>query len=566
MSKDFIKDQINASSIEKARRQQKQLSYFTQSCVQEDVTQAYIKQWAERNYRGSDYFLNWVKMVLRSENFMTFYKFLRHPLPSAKLINDEIIPQLKRVYYSDDSYFKYAIKNKPTEVPEELENKEFENKLFNSICFNYNDIIVHDLEDTNKPYRYIVSIENVVAVKSKNNIIKKLAFTAEIHDDNGEDIHGYLYIDDEKYEFFDKEFNSIKTVTHDLGRCPATWIANESFSNGKDEVVRKSIFSYVREEVEEYVFLKTLRKMSEPNGAIPITVRLKGGAAKAKDGNDIGGVNDAQPMTPNLISSQQARTGKEVQATDSVLQTGTVVSVPLSKKNDGSIDTDMVQNFLKMYYIPVECLEFIDGRIKELEHSIISNALGDYSQANDASKNEYQVYSALTNRQDKLRALSQNMSWTRNNSDRMLLGLKYGIDNVNVSCFYGSDFFLDTEKELYDKFEKAPNQIERRNVIKRLGQTKYRFNPERAERENLLYSLMPYISDKDFETALNQRIVDYVTKQYQTRFDYWISLFEANYGDILNFYVNLEATESEKLIVINNLIINLIPKENENKE
>ena len=566
MSKDFIKDQINASSIEKARRQQKQLSYFTQSCVQEDVTQAYIKQWAERNYRGADYFLNWVKMVLRQENFLTFYKYLRHPLPSAKLINDEIIPQLKRVYYSDDSYFKYAINNTPTEAPEELDNKEFENKMFNSICFNYNDIIVHDLEDVNKPYRYIVSIDSVVAVKSKNNKIKKLAFTAEIENEEGEEVHGYLYIDDEKYEFYDKEFNVIKTVTHDLGVCPATWIANESFSNGKDEVIRKSIFSYVREEVEEYVFLKTLRKMSEPNGAIPITVRLKGGASKAKDGNDISGVSDMQPLTPNLISSQQARTGKEVTASESILQTGTVVSVPLSKKNDGSIDTDMVQNFLKMYYIPVECLEFIDGRIKELEHSIISNALGDYSQANDASKNEYQVYSALTNRQDKLRALSQNMSWTRNNSDRMLLGLKYGIDNVNVSCFYGSDFFLDTEKELYEKFEKAPNQIERRNVIKRLGQTKYRFNPERAERENLLYSLMPYISDKDFETALTQGIVDYVTKQYQTRFDYWISMFEANYGDILNFYVNLEATDSEKLIVINNLIINLIPKENENKE
>ena len=142
MSKDFIKDQKNASSIEKARRQQKQLSYFTQSNVQEDVTQAYIKQWAERNYRGSDYFLNWVKMVLRTENFMTFDKFLRHPLPSAKLINDEIIPQLKRVYYSDDSYFKYSINNKPTEVPEDLDNKEFENKMFNSICFNYNECII----------------------------------------------------------------------------------------------------------------------------------------------------------------------------------------------------------------------------------------------------------------------------------------------------------------------------------------------------------------------------------------------------------------------------------------
>jgi len=43
-------------------------------------------------------------------------------------------------------------------------------------------------------------------------------------------------------------------------------------------------------------------------------------------------------------------------------------------------------------------------------------------------------------------------------------------------------------------------------------------------------------------------------------FTYWISLFEANYGDITEFYNNLQASNNEKLITINNLLIDLIEK------
>lgn len=557
MSVEFVKDRKGANHLREAYDQQLQLAYFTQSTIQKDISVEYLKKWSEVKYRGNDYFLNWVKMIFRTQNFISFFKYLRYPLPSAKLINDEIKPQLKRVYFADDSYFKYNIKGSEVKTPEELRNEEFENEIFNAILFRHNDIVVHDLEDINAPYREILSIKDVVSIDSDCNRIEKIAYKAEVKIDDVE-VEGYLYLDDKSFIFYDLKYIEKLNIAHDLKRCPATWISNEAFST-ENSIVRKSILSYVREELEEFVFLKTLLKMTEPNGAFPITVKLKS-TTKSLDGQDFKGLPN-EPMAANELGSQKAEFAKDNNSSDgSVLQAGTTVELPARKKADQSIDTDIVQNFLKQFYIPVENLNYINTRIKEIERSIIANVLGDYQQNNDAAKNETQINSSTHNKQDKLRNISMILSNIRNNSDLILLGLKYGIDNVEVNIFYGSDFFLDNESELYDLFTKAPNQIERRNLLNRIGKTKYRFNPTRAERETLLYSLLPFASDSDFDKAITQNLIDEKTKQLQLRFDYWVSMFEAKYGDILIFYNNLATdSKSEKLILINNMLDELIP-------
>lgn len=557
MSVEFVKERKGYAELQKAYKQQKQISYFTESDIQEDVNVEFLKQYAERNFVGQDYFLNWVKSIFRKQNFLSFYKYMRYPLPSAKLINDEIIPQLRRVYFADDSYFKYIIKGKEVETPEELQNENFESQLFNALMFGHNDIIIHDLDDINSPYREFLCIKDVVSIDSDDSVIEKIAYKAEVKI-NDVEVCGYIYADDKAFIFYDDDYDEKLNISHDLKRCPATWVSDKPFSSSK-KLMRKSIFSYVREELEEFVFLKTLLKMTEPNGAIPVTVKLKT-TTKSLDGDDFKGL-PKEPMAANEIGSQKATIGSEVENMQgSVLQAGTVIELPQRKKADQSIDTDIVQNFVKLYYIPTECLNYLNKRIQELERSIITNVLGDYQQNNDSAKNETQINSSTHNKQDKLRNISMNLSWVRNQSDAILLGLKYGIENINVNVFYGSDFFLDSETELLDLFEKLPNPIERKNVLIRIGKTKYRFNPDRAKRETLLYQLLPFASDSDFDKALSQNLLNETTKQLQLMFTYWISLFEANYGDITEFYNNLQASNNEKLITINNLLIDLIEK------
>lgn len=561
MSIDFVKSRVGNKHLTEACRQSKQLSYFTTSKVQDDITDEYLTAWAERKYKTDDDFINWVKTVFRTDNFLSFFKYFRQPVASSRLVNDVIKPQLSRVFFAEDSFFKYIIKGDEVEAPEELECEDFNDWIFNAILFRHNDIIVVDLEDINEPYREIISIENVVAIKSERSVIKKIAYRGhiEIELENGGEKHieGFIYMDDEAYIFYDTDYNAIKTIPHDLGICPADYISNEAFSD--DDVVRKSIFSYVREEMEEYVFLKTLQRMTEPNGAIPIVTQLQ--TREKSNGADAKGSTEKEPMAAREIGGQKSdQHHAEVTGggSKSLLQTGTVIKVPMIKRDDGSLDMEAVKSFINFFYIPVESLKYLNERIQEVKDSILKTVLGDMADQTNDRKNELQVKGGFVSAEDRIRSLSRQLSRVRKRTDYKMLGLKYGVDNISNDAFYGSDFFLESQDALYNLFKQSPNPIERKNILLRLSKNRNRFNPERSKREALTYELMPYSADLDFDKAVEKGAVDRITFQLQTRFNYWISLFEAEYGDLVYFWESTEGSQSEKILMMNNLLSGLI--------
>ena len=139
-----------------------------------------------------------------------------------------------------------------------------------------------------------------------------------------------------------------------------------------------------------------------------------------------------------------------------------------------------------------------------------------------------------------------------------MLALAYGKERVKVDTSYGSDFFWETPEMLYDMFENSPNGIERKNILTRLAKRRNMFNPEKAKKEVILYKLLPYASDQDFKVGVDNQAVDSTTFQLQTRFTYWITLFEAQYGSIVTFWEGSIMSEASKIILINKLLSNLI--------
>lgn len=554
MSKEFIEKRYNSISLETAVRQQEQLSYLITSKVQDDIRVDYFEKYIERKYYNNDVFMNWVKQILKEPNFLSVAKYYRNPNPSSNLIHNRIKEPLSRVFFSEDSYFIYNINGKNVDHPEEL-NDDFEDKLFNALIFHSNDIIVHDLKDVNKPYRYFVDIDKVVSIKVDGNYIEKIAFRAckEIGD---EKVYGYVYLDDEYYRFYDKEKNLLIEEEHDYGDCPATFVTNQNFD--KDPIVKQSIFSRVREDLENYTFLKVLQKMTMVNGNIPITVRMD---TKEKTQNypDF----DANPGEPMSIEQLGSQVSSEARSTagvggGSVMQAGTDIKAPIIEKTDGSIDMEFAKNFITFYYAPVEAAKFLNDIIKQLEASIITACIGDYDEGNDVSMTELQVSKGFVSREDKLRWLSNNLSFSRKQSDKMMLSLKYGKDNVEVDIFYGSDFFMETQAKLYEMFKDSPNSIERKNILIRLSQRRNIFNKEKSKREVILYKLLPYSADKDFDLAVQQGRVAPEIFEFQTRFNYWVAMFEAYYGDIVTFWNSLGENESNRIVLLNDLMYSLI--------
>tara|TARA_R110000772_G_C13310310_1_gene440378 strand:- start:43926 stop:45641 length:1716 start_codon:yes stop_codon:yes gene_type:complete len=550
LSVKFIQSRKGASQLREAIKQENQISYFTQSKIQGEISSDYIKEWSQKNYNGNDYFLNWVKSIFKDENFLSFIKYYRNPNPSSKLVNNKIVEPLSRVFFSDDSYFKYKLNGGMVEMPEEIET-DINEILFKALLFSHNSIMIHDLQGENDAFRQLLDIRQVVSICSSNNIISEIAYSCEIEIDNVV-VDGYIYMNDTEYQFHRKDFSGdILVYPHDLGCCPADYISKEAFSD--KDVVRKSIFSYVREELEEYTFLKTLQRMTEPNGALPITTKIKANTTGKKDIPLQGAPMSIQQMTGAKSTEQRT-----VQGAESVLQAGTIIEVPAVKKTDGSIDTQLAQNFLNFFYLPVESLRYLSERIAGIESSIIATVLGDYAEQNESAKNEKQVSKSFVSKQDVLRAFSKELSRIRENSDFKLLALKYGAENVEVNTFYGSDFFLESQKELYDMFAAAPNTIERRGILNRIAQSRNKFNKDKATRETVLYKLLPYTTDLEFKEAITNMAVSPEVFQMQTRFDYWINMFEAAYGNIVVFWTETETEESAKLITINNLLLNII--------
>ena len=417
------------------------------------------------------------------------------------------------------------------------------------------------LEDVNSPVRNLIDIHNVIAIRSSKSVIHQLAYSAEIGvlNDAGnlEILNGYLYLDKESYIFYDSDYNEVEVFPHDLGECPADYISSEPFSN--DDIVRKSMFSYVAPDLEEYSFLKTLQRMTEPNGAIPTTAILKFHNKEEEDDVDS---RDKEPNNPMSISSQSAKYQTEVVGKQTEVQVGTIHDVQARLKEDGSVDAAAVQNYIKYFYMPVESMNYLRDRLAEIQNDIIQSITGDFKEQNETAQNEKQVTKGYLSKQDALRSVSKDLSRIRTLSDRKMLSLEFGSDSIEAFAFYGSDHFQESQDELYELLDKASNPIERKDVLVKINKNKYRFNPDKSKRQSILYDLMPYVSDKDLETAISTQTATPENLLYQNQFNYWIGKFEAVYGDLVVFWNTMDnRSEMERLTFINNSIKQLITAE-----
>ena len=559
--KEFIERSVNRPDVIKAARQQRQLSYFTLSDIQDDsVNSEYLEDYVERNIETNDHFKNFVKSVFKPEIALLFFKYLRLPTPSATLVQNRILPDLKRVFYAEDSFFSYVVNNVNSALFEDkLKDNDFTKELFNRILFYHNSILLTHIDPItpNTPVHHFIDIGIVRSIEVSDNKITKIAYNKSM-EVNGEIVHGYVYVDDLGYKLYNNQFIEIDSKDHDFGYCPASFIVPESID--KSGIVRKSIFSYIRSELEEFTFMKTIQKMIDPNGAIPIRVQLdfktkKNNDVKAPDGGT-GGVD--------AVASQESSITKETSNSDGIMQPGNVVKVPISAAKipgENKIDTDLVKNMIHWVYTPTDALVYWNNRVNELRNSILGFINGDIVTANESAKNTTQIEKSISVLENTLRSLSQTMSKIKTIADTNSLIVMYGKERVlNVNVDFGSDFYLDDESLLLENFEKSPNPIERKNLLVRLNQNKYKTNSKMMSRLRLLYDIIPFESDKSFQMS-GKQFPDRDAILY-TQFDFWINRFEGEYGNIVEFFNGISGEDSTKYIIIRNLIYQLILQEN----
>jgi len=380
--KEFLKSCKYKAEITEAINYENKLAYFIQTHLNDDV---YINSEEAINnaWNSSNPFINYIKKWMREDNFKSYLKFLRHPLPTCSLVQDDIIPELKKVFDSTNAYYDYTFTSKSAEISasyiKDKYKTYYKDVIFEKLINEHNSIVITDYIDQRNPYRFTIPITAVKAIEpTENGKIKRIVFIGK----NKDGKERWYYYTDEFYSVYAKEgedfVEEIKN-THEIKKCPADFISVEPLNISKF-VIRKSIFSNYVEKFENYVNYYTLQKMCLPHGAIPvITHYKKNNSSDNEDGcgkqfengtkcikGYISGVNGVLQNKDKLIKCPICNP-------KTIIQAGSVIGLPVPRFGDnGEKPFDLNANFVKFHYIPVDILkwwdEFVDKKYSEIKY------------------------------------------------------------------------------------------------------------------------------------------------------------------------------------------------------
>ncbi|HEY5590678.1 MAG TPA: hypothetical protein VIK55_06630 [Paludibacter sp.] len=564
--KDFIDSCEYKKEIHEAISYEKKLGYFIQTHLSTDIFTNTDNNLDEL-WNTQNPFINWVQSWMRKENFRSYMKFFRHPLPTASLIQDDIIPELKKVFDATNARYDYVFSSNAQKITSaKLLSKYsdyWKTEIFNLLINQHNSIIITDFVDKRNPYRFTIEIDDVKAIdKTESGAIKAIVFEGE--NDKGEE--RYYFYTDQFYSVYienDQIFTLESEIPHDLGVCPADFVSVEPINTEKF-VVRKSIFSNFVEKFENYVNYYTLQKMFIPSGMIPVITHYKQNnkpcersfengtrCIATETGGYLGGLNGVLGNKDSLVPCPVCNS-------KTIIQAGMVIGLPVPKfSDDGKAPFDLNANFVKFHYAPVEILTWVNDFVKEKYDEIKYGLVGKGTeQANGQAKNKDQIARGNQTLENTLIELSGKMSKLQTSLDSKLLKIAFGKSFKSNYIDKGTDFYLDTEFQLRDFLAIAVDTIDKENLISRINFSIYKNNPDALERSNLLYKLLPYstLTDDQFITMT----VDPKMKELRLNFKYYIDAFEAEFGELnvfFNEYFGENISMSNKLTVARELLI-----------
>ena len=564
MSREFIEARHQYNKIIEARKQQRDIRSLVVSDIQKYNFD--FDSISDNIFQGDEPLKQWVSSIFPKNHFETFNKYLRYPLISSEFASENIEPALERVFFSEDGYEQYVIGGEKTDEPFYIKGMKFDKEVFKSLLYHFNDVYLIEVKD-DIPYRRRISIDHIISIETPNeHDISRIAWLSHYVTPEGEEIEGYMYADSEVWAFYDKEFEREPIIVpHEMKDTPVDWVSNEAFGKNENYVLRKGVFSKSRVNLEKLVFLHTLLSIVDPNGTIPVAVKPKSSATSNEDEDT---VEDGE-FTP--FAPDRSKKREENNAEDE-LKTGGIVEVPVDALMDdsGKISTDLLQNYFVFHRQPVDSLKYANDRIKSIKAELIVSVVGFFADNTEAAKNELQIFQSVDEKQNKIRKIGYSISSLRNSSDLKMINLYEGFSEENkVLVSKGTDFFLESDEELNKLFNDAQNPMIRSSVFERMIKKSTRFNPYKKSRDMILKDLLPFSSDKDFNTAIGRGWVSIQDEILQLRFDYYIGLFEAEYGDIVTFYKNFEEDQSPEIrltsirSLINELINGNIPNKRE---
>lgn len=495
-------------------------------------------------------FLDWVKKLLPKDKYNIFLQLFRFPISTPSL-TEEIYRELERIFYSRNanSNFAFAANSLLNDWQAYRNDKLKESTIWKEKGWKYaktavNSVLIVDLpakqvDELPEPYFYWLPISEVIDFKTPNGtnfdwiIFRQPENKIAVFDD----AQIAVYQLNEKNEIT----GLISKQGHDLGYCPARFFWSDVVSESVPALKRNPITKELSN-LDWYLFFSLSKRHLDLYAPYPIYSAYE--ADCDFENNATGDYCDGgflRNSTGNYIIS----TFGELEAcpkcsSKRIAGPGSFIEVPIPTK-DGVSD---MRNPVQITTIDEASLNYNVKEVERLKYEIFISCVGAGGVGAVSEKeaiNESQVMANFENKTSVLRSLKRNFEGAQLFVDETICKLRYGVDFKGASIDWGTDFYVLSIQELYDRYKYAKtngaSEAELDSLSNQIIETEYKNNPMQMKRMLILKQLEPYrhFTMQELSALSSSVPLDTTRLIIKLNFSSYIDKFERENINIVDF-------------------------------
>lgn len=452
-------------------------------------------------YNSSTYFLNWVRRLLPQDKYDIFLQLFKFPLSTPAVVED-VYRELERVFYSRNSSYSYQFSDASAADNWNWyrqfklhEPTIWKTEGWQKMKVSVNSILIVDVpketnSDKREPYFYWLPIESVIDFESNDGlhmewiVFKQDKNLVAVFDENTSRV--FRVNDKNEIEAL------VAEAEHGLGYCPARFFWSTRMTEKQVELKKNPITKELSN-LDWYLFFSISKQHLDLYAPYPIYSAYE--ADCNFENNETGDYCDGGYLRDSSGNYKILRDGTVEKcpccSQKRIAGPGTFVEVPTPA--DG---VDM-RNPIQVTTIDPNSLKYNVDECVRLRNDIIVSIVGSGGNVSEKEAiNETQVSANFESKTSVLNALKTNFELAQKFVEDTICKLRYGNLFLSSSINWGTEFYVFTVKELYDKYKLAKDngasESELDAISIQILETEYRHNPLLLQRMLLLKQLEPY--------------------------------------------------------------------------
>lgn len=537
--------------IKKASLMQKRLRFHTETNIAvSDINQP------------TTLFLDWVSHLLPKDKYNIFLHLFKYPLQTPAVVED-VYRELERVFYSRNSSSSYQFTD--SELAEDWQNFRRSNLNepeiwkttgWKRMQVSPNSILIVDLPAQQstfrpEPYFYWLEIEDVIDYETPDGtainwiVFKQPENKIAVFDE----VSIRVYQLNEKNEIS----GLVSEAIHNLGFCPARFFWTTQL-NEKNKELKKNPITKELSNLDWYLFFSISKQHLDLYAPYPIYSAYEADCHyennETGDYCDGGFLRNSKGDWKFLVDGTLEKC--PCCGNKRIAGPGSFLEVPVPNVSEGIAD---LRNPVQITTIDKDSLDYNVDECVRLRNDIIISVVGSGGTVSEKEAiNETQVAANFEAKTAVLNALKTNFEQAQKFVEDTVCKLRYGEAFISSSINWGTEFYVFTVKELYDKYKLAKDngasEAELDAISQQIIEVEYRNNPLVMQRMIILKQLEPYPhkTQNEVVTLFDKGLLDKNKVILKLNFSSYVDRFERENINIIAFGTNLSLRDKVNAI------------------